>query len=394
MRANLRILVRDAVGVLAARPGRSALTALGTIIGVGALVATVGFATTVRSQVSNQFNGLESTEVTVQDAQPNSTTAAFPPDAATIADALPGVTASGLYWTLDSATTVTTLPAPKASTAQVSVLAAGPGAFGVIHPTLSFGRVFNPFDNRSDQRVALIGQGAASQLGIDADRPSQAIFIGGIPFSVVGIIKSVARQPESLLSVVIPVATATAIWGPPQESPEQMIIQTRPGAAQVVGSEVAAALRPSDQSRLVALVPPDPAELRQSVNGDLTLLFVILGGVALLVGFVGITNSTLVAVLERVPEIGLRRAIGAQRREVALQFLIESGLIGSVAGLVGAAAGVICVVALSLTQGWTAVLPATVVLLSPLVGTVVGVLAGAYPAWRASRMEPVEALRR
>ena len=133
--------------------------------------------------------------------------------------------------------------------------------------------------------------------------------------------------------------------------------------------------------------------MRQAVERDLTLLFLTLGAVSLLVGAIGIANVTLVSVMERTGEIGLRRALGATRRHIALQFLLESSAIGIVGGILGASLGTLVVVGVSAYQSWTPVLDPFVPFAAPLVGGLTGFLAGTYPSLRAARMEPVEALR-
>ena len=139
--------------------------------------------------------------------------------------------------------------------------------------------------------------------------------------------------------------------------------------------------------------PPEPQRVRDAVQEDLNVLFLILGGVSLLVGAIGIANVTLVSVIERTGEIGLRRALGASRGHIAAQFLLEGGTMGLTGGILGASLGILVVVGVSAYNAWTPVLEPQVPLAAPFAGAVIGVLSGAYPALRASRMEPVDALR-
>ena len=119
----------------------------------------------------------------------------------------------------------------------------------------------------------------------------------------------------------------------------------------------------------------------------------ISGGVSLLVGAIGIANVTLVSVIERTGEIGLRRALGATRRHIAMQFLLESSTMGLVGGILGASIGSLVVIGVAAYQDWTPVLDPLVPFAAPLLGALVGLISGTYPAFRAARLEPVEALR-
>jgi putative ABC transport system permease protein len=211
----------------------------------------------------------------------------------------------------------------------------------------------------------------------------------------VGIVDRTARHPELLADVWVPRGTAERIWpGPPDpEQPPRMVIDTRLGAAAVVAAEAPLALRPAAPDELRATAPPDPRQLRDGVGTDLSALFLVLAAISVLVGAVGIANTTLVAVLERVPEIGLRRALGAHRRHIALQFLTESTGLGLLGGLIAAGLGVAVVVAVAIGQDWTPIVAPWTVFAAPLLGALAGLVSGLYPAVRASRVQPVAVLR-
>nr|WP_328872758.1 ABC transporter permease [Streptomyces sp. NBC_00287] len=400
--------VHEALGALLARPARAALTVLGTLLGVAVFVAVLGLTSTTSGQISQRFTVLAATEVTVEDAavDPSTADAPFPADAEKRLTALNGVQSAGVYWMAidpgaggDQAAMVSARPPSVDAEGQqpMTVMAASPGYLEAIHASVSSGRLYDAFHESRGLRVCVLGKAAAARLGITEFDTEQAIFVGDVALTVVGVIDDVQRQAEAMLSVIVPSTTATQLWGKPSGgdgSAAKVLIDTSLGAAQLVGSQAALALRPDQPERFKTTVPPSPKQLREQVDTDLGVLFLALAGICLIIGAVGIANTTLVAVLERTPEIGLRRSLGARGRHIAAQFLSESAILGMLGGLMGTGLGVATVVMVAATNDWTPILEPVTVLPAPLVGAATGLLAGLYPAWRASRIEPVEALRR
>lgn len=406
-----RDLMAEAVAGMVQRPGRTILTTLGTVLGVGAFVAILGLTATADGQIGRQFTNLEATTVTVDDVGAAQTTVEgenpaidFPSNADQRISALHGVIAGGTYWTVP-------LPAPVISRSpdataastdnagQLTVYAASPGALQAMQPTLQSGVLYNSFHQSRAEHVAVLGSGAATVLGITNLATRPAVFINDTAFTVIGIINTTRLLPETLLGVMIPSSAALALYGPPEPfTPEgggaHMLIHTDLGAADLIAAQAPMALLPTGPQLLAATAPPDPRSLRNAVNNDLSSLFLLLAAICLIVGAVGIANTTLVGVLERTGEIGLRRALGARRRHIATQFLAESTTLGTLGGLLGTTIGVGLVVTVSLAEHWTALLNPLTVSAAPLIGSVVGLAAGLYPAIRAAWTEPLEALRR
>ncbi len=408
---HVRDAVSEAVAGIAQRPGRAVLTMLGTVLGVGAFVAVLGMTATGAGQISQQFTVLQQTTVTVEDNGPVNDVAppgsyppmGFPADADQIAERIDGVTAAGVWWpvALPAGTAVTGSLALSASSDETAtLLAADPGAVAAMGLSMVAGTPLTAFENDTAQHVAVIDTVTAQQLGISPDRLAShpAIFVGGVGYTVVGIYGSAQRVVTSGSAILIPADTALAGYGNPEpgignQQEAQLIVATRIGAAKEVAGEIAAAELPTDPGRLVVTAPPNPQNLQSEVTSDLAGLFLMLAGISLLIGAVGIANTTLVAVLERTEEIGLRRALGARPRHIAVQFLAESTALGTLGGLIGTCIGGAVVVIFAAAQDWTAVLNPGYTLPAPLIGAVVGLLAGTYPALRAARTSPLAALR-
>ena len=410
-RLAARDALAEAVAGIVQRPGRAALTMLGTVLGVGAFVAVLGLTATGAGQISRQFTVLEDTTVTVQDNGPANNVAppggnpaiGFPADADAVAGHIKGVAAAGVWWpvSLPEGAAFTGSLALSAATSQtVTMLAASPGAVRAMGLTMVAGSPLTAFENGSRQHVAMIDSGTATALGISAARLAShpAVFVGGIAYTVTGIYSTARRVVTDESAMLIPDRTALADYGNPlpgigNQEEAQMVVATRIGAARTVARQIAAAELPTDPSRLVVTSPSNPQKLQGEVSSALTGLFLILALVSLLIGAVGIANTTLVAVLERTEEIGLRRAVGARPRHIAAQFLAESTALGTLGGLIGTCIGVGTVVIFAAARDWTAILNPEYTLPAPLLGSAIGLLAGAYPALRAARTSPLAALR-
>lgn len=395
---DVRDLVREVLASLLARPGRAALTILGTVLGIGALVATLGIAQTAGGQIVSRFNELAATSVRVepQSAFGSSVrSSTIPFDAEDRLVRLNGVRAAGTRSEVDvGESLVRSVPVsdPLGQTAfQIEVVATSPGLLDAVRGTVTTGRYFDSGHSERADPVVVLGPGAAERLNVNRVSQQPAIYIGEELFVVIGILGDVAREPDLLNAVLLPDGTAADRYD--LEAPGAVVVDTEVGAAQLIGGQAAVALDPNEPDRLQVTIPPDPTALRGEVQADVNALFLVLGGVSLLVGAIGIANVTLVSVLERVGEIGLRRALGAARRHVALQFLVESAAMGLAGGMVGASIGVLVIVAVSAVRVWTPVLDAWVPLGAPVLGGLVGLLAGVYPSLRAASLEPVDALR-
>ncbi|MEM9134954.1 MAG: ABC transporter permease [Actinomycetota bacterium] len=387
---------------LTARPGRTLLTALGTILGVAALVATLGLAQTAGQQIVGRFDELTATEVVVSPQNRNNfgggqtqQVSAIPWDAESRLIRLNGVTAAGTSSAVPVgdrlARSVPVIDPLGQTEFQIPVVAASPGLFPAVRAQLLTGRFYDEGHAERGDPVAVLGPAAAQRLNVTRVDNTPTIFVGEQPLAVVGILSDTARQPGLLSAIIIPESVARDRFG--LTGVEEVQIEVEVGAADLIATQAPVALAPNTPELLRVATPPSPTRVRAGVENDINSLFIVLGGVSLLVGAIGIANVTLVSVLERTSEIGLRRALGARRAHIAAQFLAESMALGALAGVLGTSLGVLTVVVVSATREWTPVLDPWLPFVAPVLGAVIGLVAGTYPAWKAANTEPIAALR-
>lgn len=404
-RQSLADLVDAAVSGLGAKPVRAVLTALGTVLGIGSLVVTLGIARTAGAQIVQRFDALAATTVTVEPAQRpgfgggggagGGNQVVLPWDADDRLDRLNGAVAAGGYGQVDAGqarvrTSELRDPSNRADL-KLGVVGASPGLFAAIKADPAAGRFFDQGHSQRGDRVVVLGSGAARQLGITDVSRRPAVFIGDEAFTVIGIMGAPAREPGLASAIIIPGGTAQARFG--LRGPSKVVVETEVGAARLIAGQAPLALRPADPSVLRAVSPPEAKATREAVSNDVNGIFVVLGLVSLVVGAIGIMNVTLVTVMERTGEIGLRRALGARKRHIAAQFLTESTTLGLTGGIAGATIGIVVIVAVSAVRHWTPVLDLRLAAAAPVGGALTGLVAGLYPAWRAASLEPVDALR-
>lgn len=393
-RTAWREVLEEALAGVAQRPGRSLLTVLGTVLGTGSFVAVLGITSTANGQIAGTFNALSATTVQVR-SEPavDGSGTGFPADAEDRIGSLRGVRSAAVVVSLYSPGDVSKYPPGGLDVGgQADVVAVSDGYWRTSGVRATRGRVFTGYLGGTD--VAVVSESLVRRLGLDVSaRPT--LFVEGVAVVVVGSFLPTQRSGLPDATVLVPTRVAQlGFIGRRTAEPPVLQIRTRVGAAGVVADQAALALDRYHPERFNASTGVEPTVLRDRVSDELATLFLVLALVCLVIGAFGIANTSLVAVIERIPEIGLRRALGARPGHVAVQFLLESAVLGGVGGLIGAVCGVSTVLSVAAANSWTPAIAPWILPAAPVAGLVVGVVAGLYPSIRASQIEPVAALSR
>ncbi|WP_250035790.1 ABC transporter permease [Paractinoplanes maris] len=367
---------------LQSRPLRAVLSALGIAIGIAAMTAVVGISASSRADLDRALDALGTNLLTVTPGQTMFGEEAVLPDSAVpmIGRIAPvqSATATGV---VASTAVYRTDRIPAGETGGLAVLAAQPDLLSTVGAAFSHGSWVKP-----TYPTVVLGATAARRLG---DVP--AVYLGGRWWTVTGVLAPVALAPELDTAVLVGWAAAGSYLG---FDGHPTTVYTRSAEAQVpaVRSVLAATANPSGPDEVKVSQPSDALAARRATDKTFTALLLGLGAVALLVGGIGVANTMVISVLERRAEIGLRRSLGATRGQIRTQFVTESLLLSLLGGAAGVLLGYLVTGLYATTQTWPTVVPWWALAGGVGATVVIGAIAGLYPAIRAARLAPTEAL--
>ncbi|MFC4588712.1 ABC transporter permease [Sphaerisporangium corydalis] len=388
-----RLSPRDVLRVggagLRTRPLRVFLSALGIAIGIAAMIGVVGISASSQEDLNRQLSALGTNLLTVSPGNDLFGEGSHLPSESESMIGQIGPVTSVTATGHTTAKVYRNDQIPEGQSGSIAVLAARLDLPKDVGATLVSGTWLNEATHRYP--AVVLGSRAADRLGVVTAGTEQRVWLGGRWFTVVGVLAPVPLAPELDTAALVgwPVAEErlgfdgypTTVYA---RAKEEHVVEVR----EVLG----ATANPEHPDEVDVSRPSDVLAAKQATDATLNALLLGLGGVALLVGGVGVANTMVISVLERRAEIGLRRSLGATRGQIRLQFLAESELLSALGGVGGVLLGIGVTFAYAASQGWPAIIPAWAMAGGLAATLVIGGLAGFYPAVRAARMPPTEAL--
>ena len=390
----LRELIAVSWAGLAARKMRTVLILLGPILGAAGIVASVGLNESAKGDVRATLEQL-GTNLIVANADGTFTggeAPTLPEDA--VARALNVSTVDRVAGITEIAG-ISVFPSEGGEdffrTVPVPVLTSDVDLLDVLDVGMASGRFITPGDESNGFRVAVLGEGLANDYQY-LPGEIRTVDVGGIAYGVVGVLERPDLVPDLNNAVIIPKTTAEDDFDV-DPNPTRLYVRADDDAVDPTADALPVAINLGGAESVSVVVPSDLLEAQGAVDETLRNVLFLMGGLALLVGGVGIANVMSISVIQRSGEIGIRRALGHTRAKIALQFLFEAVFVGVLGGVLGVAAGVGVIYLVSEILGWIATLNLPLFLAAGAMALVVSVVAGLYPAMKAARLEPLETLR-
>jgi len=384
-------MARTATVGMRTRKMRTALSALGIMIGIAAMVGVLGLSESSKSELLAQLDSLGTNLLTVQaGAGVGAGSGELPADAAAMISRIGPVEVTTTISEVEGANVYRTDYIPTTQTSGITVQAVDLSLVDTLAGTIDDGTWLT--DATADYPTTVLGSVAAERLGITEITGTQQVLIDDEWFTPIAILDQFELSPDLDRAALVSLDAASNYLGD-ENVPTSILVRVDPDRIDDVTSVLAATANPQNPEEVEVERPTDALEAREAAGDALTALFLGLGAVALLVGGVGIANVMVISVLERRTEIGLRRALGATKKHVSLQFLGEALLLAGVGGVGGVALGALATRTYADIRGWDTIIPPIAMAGGVVAALIIGAGAGLYPAIRAARLSPTDALR-